>query len=614
MSRSPTRATRGSKEDDLGHEDVVLRLQAAQKDLQSSVSAVREWVDTTVVAATLGGDGSKAGFTVAKAVKLEDALGAVDRVCMAAMRVTSELSEAEEAAAHKRLKEKIKSQDVLYKVKMEQVRSASRMQLAQQEAQLSAQMRREMDDKLRKALESAGRGDMSDLITSKEALEVEVRSLKDRVRQLDSALESSRAEAADAQSKLPILRAQVQRLDENLADTQAKLSSSEEALHATREALREKGIAYDELRAELYAAQAAISDAKTLRMELDAVSKDKAQLQTQLAWALEAKQLADAALEMANANGADEAARLREQEEQARAAQEESAELAARLEEAEGELGRTKEEYASFKAQMGDVAGHLEELGGLRKRTEELELEVAMLNEVVAAKQAALEASEGREQAKADEAKALSSALEALKKESETAIKDAQWLRDAYDKAKAKAEKFQSRLSELEKDLNDKATIAGGFGADADPAVRLLLKDRERAQRQCKEALERLEYFEMEALSLEQMIELVLTKHAEELKAERARYDELYRRSRLAFERFDTANEVAAKCDHAMRQAIRAMDQSTQALQQVTPTLQASTADPRLAPCRLAGRFLPASRPPHAALLFASWLRRGPLK
>ena len=575
---------------------------------------MREWVDTTVVAATLGGDGSKAGFTVAKAVKLEDALGAVDRVCMAAMRVTSELSEAEEAAAHKRLKEKIKSQDVLYKVKMEQVRSASRMQLAQQEAQLSAQMRREMDDKLRKALESAGRGDMSDLITSKEALEVEVRSLKDRVRQLDSALESSRAEAADAQSKLPNLRAQVQRLDENLADTQAKLSSSEEALHATREALREKGIAYDELRAELYAAQAAISDAKTLRMELDAVSKDKAQLQTQLAWALEAKQLADAALEMANANGADEAARLREQEEQARAAQEESAELAARLEEAEGELGRTKEEYASFKAQMGDVAGHLEELGGLRKRTEELELEVAMLNEVVAAKQAALEASEGREQAKADEAKALSSALEALKKESETAIKDAQWLRDAYDKAKAKAEKFQSRLSELEKDLNDKATIAGGFGADADPAVRLLLKDRERAQRQCKEALERLEYFEMEALSLEQMIELVLTKHAEELKAERARYDELYRRSRLAFERFDTANEVAAKCDHAMRQAIRAMDQSTQALQQVRPTLQASTADPRLAPCRLAGRFLPASRPPHAALLFASWLRRGPLK
>ena len=263
---------------------------------------------------------------------------------------------------------------------------------------------------------------------------------------------------------------------------------------------------------------------------------------------------------------------------------------------------------------MGDVAGHLEELGGLRKRTEELELEVAMLNEVVAAKQAALEASEGREQAKVDEAKALSSALEALKKESETAIKDAQWLRDAYDKAKAKAEKFQSRLSELEKDLNDKATIAGGFGADADPAVRLLLKDRERAQRQCKEALERLEYFEMEALSLEQMIELVLTKHAEELKAERARYDELYRRSRLAFERFDTANEVAAKCDHAMRQAIRAMDQSTQALQQVTPTLQASTADPRLAPCRLAGRFLPASHPPHAALLFASWLRRGPLK
>lgn len=575
---------------------------------------MREWVDTTVVAATLGGDGSKAGFTVAKAVKLEDALGAVDRVCMAAMRVTSELSEAEEAAAHKRLKEKIKSQDVLYKVKMEQVRSASRMQLAQQEAQLSAQMRREMDDKLRKALESAGRGDMSDLITSKEALEVEVRSLKDRVRQLDSALESSRAEAADAQSKLPNLRAQVQRLDENLADTQAKLSSSEEALHATREALREKGIAYDELRAELYAAQAAISDAKALRMELDAVSKDKAQLETQLAWALEAKQLADAALEMANANGADEAARLREQEEQARAAQEESAELAARLEEAEGELGRTKEEYASFKAQMGDVAGHLEELGGLRKRTEELELEVAMLNEVVAAKQAALEASEGREQAKADEAKALSSALEALKKESETAIKDAQWLRDAYDKAKAKAEKFQSRLSELEKDLNDKATIAGGFGADADPAVRLLLKDRERAQRQCKEALERLEYFEMEALSLEQMIELVLTKHAEELKAERARYDELYRRSRLAFERFDTANEVAAKCDHAMRQAIRAMDQSTQALQQVRPTLQASTADPRLAPCRLAGRFLPALRPPHAALLFASWLRRGPLK
>ena len=115
MTLSPMRRSKEAESRDDGHTDVVLRLTAAQKDLQGSVSAVREWIDTTVVAATLSGEaGSKAGFVVAKAVKLEDTLDAVDRVCTAAQRITSEISEAEEAAAHRRLKDKLKSQDLHY--------------------------------------------------------------------------------------------------------------------------------------------------------------------------------------------------------------------------------------------------------------------------------------------------------------------------------------------------------------------------------------------------------------------------------------------------------------------------------------------------------------------
>ena len=219
---------RGSKEEELkdlnAHKEVEKRLRGAQQEIQDAVKAALTSVQQSIVAATLPSEGTK--LVVAKCVKDSDAEQAVSRVCDSAMRVTKALSEAEEAATHLRLKEKLKSQDLVYKMKMESVRSASRMQLAQQEASLSASMRRDLDAKLRRALEDVGRGDMSDILTEKEKLEVEVRHLKERNKGLDEALLISRSEASDAQSKLPGLRASVQRLEETVVSLREQLSAA----------------------------------------------------------------------------------------------------------------------------------------------------------------------------------------------------------------------------------------------------------------------------------------------------------------------------------------------------------------------------------------------------
>ena len=571
---------RGSKEEELkdlnAHKEVEKRLRGAQQEIQDAVKAALTSVQQSIVAATLPSEGTK--LVVAKCVKESDAQQAVSRVCDSAMRVTKALSEAEEAATHLRLKEKLKSQDLVYKMKMESVRSASRMQLAQQEASLSASMRRDLDAKLRRALEDVGRGDMSDILTEKEKLEVEVRHLKERNKGLDEALLISRSEASDAQSKLPGLRASVQRLEETVVSLREQLSAAEERAKEAHEAFMRRGSEYDEMRGKLYEAQAELSELKALREEHAEARKQRDDLEMQLAWALEAKELADTALEAAKAEGEGEMKRLREQAEMAQQAMEESLVFQSKLAACESELERTKEAFEAFKSKTGDMASKLEELDALRGRVPTLEAEVARLEDEASGRQEALQACESRLQESITEALALRGEVSALKEESAASSSSSKGLREAHERAKARVVELEERLRQLEADMlaaAEEAEMAGEAPAPAarprgdGGATRMLLQERDRAKEQLKEALERLKVYETKALSLEQMIETLIAKHKEELQVELDKFAELAAKSSASRERQDLADEAAAKANGALVDALRAMDQSTHALEQL---------------------------------------------